>query len=152
MKPILYELVGELDFPRRCPVCVKRHQEEKTVNSRHMNTGMAGEALAVQILKRNGYKILERNYRSSLGEIDIIALEGGTVAFVEVKARRTDRYGPPKTAVTPEKQRKISMVALGYLKQTGQGDRKARFDVVAIRLIPGRPEVEIIKNAFDLAY
>jgi putative endonuclease len=130
----------------------RRHQEEKTVSRRHLNTGMAGEALAVQILKRNGYKILERNYRSSLGEIDIIALEGGTVAFVEVKARRTDRYGPPKTAVTPEKQRKISMVALGYLKQTGQGDRKARFDVVAIRLIPGRPEVEIIKNAFDLAF
>jgi putative endonuclease len=145
MKPILYELVGELDFPRPRPMSARRHQEEKTVSRRHLNTGMAGEALAVQILKRNGYKILERNYRSSLGEIDIIALEGGTVAFVEVKA-------PPKTAVTPEKQRKISMVALGYLKQTGQGDRKARFDVVAIRLIPGRPEVEIIKNAFDLAF
>ncbi|MBW2108349.1 MAG: YraN family protein [Deltaproteobacteria bacterium] len=114
--------------------------------------GEAGECLAVEALKKSGYKIIEINHRSRLGEIDIIARERGTLAFVEVKTRRTDGFGAPKTAVTREKQRKISMVALEYLKQTGQMDEDARFDVVAIRLLPGSSEVEIIKNAFDLAY
>ena len=116
------------------------------------HTGERGESVAVSILKKNGYKILEQNYRSKLGEIDIIAQEGGVLAFIEVKARRTDEFGEPKLAVTPQKQRKISMVALEYLKTTKQTDRKARFDVVAIRLLPGEPYIEIIKNAFDLAY
>jgi len=114
--------------------------------------GAMGESLAIRALKKRGYKILALNHRSKLGEIDIIAKEGGTLAFVEVKTRRTDGFGSPKTAVTPGKQRKISQVALDYLKQTGQTNEKARFDVVAIRLLPGHPEIEIIKNAFDLAY
>lgn len=116
------------------------------------HTGTFGESIALEALKKDGYKILEQNHRSRLGEIDIIALEGGTLAFVEVKARRTDQFGDPKHAVTPKKQRKISMVALEYLKKTGQTDKKARFDVVAVRLSHGQPDVEIIKNAFDLAY
>jgi len=114
--------------------------------------GARGESLAVNCLKKNGYKILEQNYCSKLGEIDIIAKDGGVLAFVEVKARRTDQFGGPKLAVTPQKQRKISMVALEYLKQTGQMNEKARFDVVAIRLLPDQQDVEIIKNAFELAY
>jgi putative endonuclease len=115
-------------------------------------TGAFGESVAVKVLKKDGYKILEQNHRSRLGEIDIIALEGGTLAFVEVKTRRTDQFGDPKQAVTPKKQRKISMVALEYLKKTGQTDKKARFDVVAIRLSHGQPDVEIIRNAFELAW
>lgn len=114
--------------------------------------GTAGESLAAEALEKNGYKIIEINHRSKLGEIDIIAKERGTLAFVEVKTRRSAVFGAPKAAVTREKQRKISMVALEYLKQTGQMDEDARFDVVSIRLSPGAPEVEIIKNAFDLAY
>jgi putative endonuclease len=121
-------------------------------NDNPQKTGVRGESLAVKVLKRNGYKILEQNYRSKLGEIDIIAKERGVLAFVEVKARRTDQFGNPKLAVTPQKQRKISMVALEYLKQTGQMDVKARFDVVAIRLLRDHQEIEIIKNAFELAY
>jgi putative endonuclease len=116
------------------------------------HTGTRGESLAVKALKKKGYKILEKNYRSYLGEIDIIARDGDVLAFVEVKARRTDRFGDPKLAVTAHKQRKISMVALQYLKETDQMDKGARFDVVAIRLLPGKPEIEIIKNAFELAY
>ncbi len=87
-----------------------------------------------------------------MGEIDIIARDGRVLAFIEVKARRTGGFGGPKWAVTPKKQRKISMVALEYLKSTEQIGKKARFDVVAVRLLPGQPDVEIIKNAFDLAY
>ncbi len=124
----------------------------KTSNHDRRHTGTLGESLAVEALKKNGYRILEKNYRSGLGEIDIIAQEDGVLAFVEVKARRTDQFGGPKLAITPRKQRKVSMVALGYLKETGQMSKKARFDVVAIRLLPGQPDVEIIKNAFELSY
>jgi putative endonuclease len=123
------------------------------VSMDHRSTiGAIGELLAIKALKKKGYKIIERNYRSKFGEIDIVAQEGRTLAFVEVKTRRTARFGGPKTAVTPGKQRKISMVALEYLKKTGQVNEKARFDVVAVRLLPGRPEIEIIRNAFELAY
>jgi putative endonuclease len=72
--------------------------------------------------------------------------------FVEVKARRSLGFGGPKWAVTPKKQRKISMVALYYLKTTRQSQAKARFDVVAIRSLAEPPQVEIIQNAFDLLY
>jgi len=121
-------------------------------NGDKRRTGEIGEAIALRFLRKNGYKIIELNYRSRLGEIDIIARDGDVLAFIEVKARRTNKYGGPKWAVTPRKQRKISMVALGYLKNTEQMETEARFDVVAIRLWPDHPDVEIIKNAFELAY
>ncbi len=114
--------------------------------------GEAGEALAVQLLEQRGYRIIETNYRTRLGEIDIIARDGDTIVFVEVKARRSPRFGNPKWAVTPRKQRTISMVALHYLKNTRQGQAKARFDVVAISSPEGRPRFEIVQNAFDLQY
>ena len=114
--------------------------------------GAQSESLAARLLKRRGYTILETNYRTPLGEIDIIARDRGTIVFVEVKARRSLGFGGPKWAVTPKKQRKISMVALYYLKTTGQSAAKARFDVVSIRSDAVRPEVEIIRNAFDLLY
>jgi putative endonuclease len=115
-------------------------------------TGEAGEAFAARLLRKRGYNILETNYRNPLGEIDIIARDGDAVVFVEVKTRRSLHYGNPKWAVTPRKQRKISMVALYYLKTTGQSQSKARFDVVAIHSAAQRPEVEIIQNAFELLY
>jgi putative endonuclease len=127
------------------------HKEDRHSDHRH-HTGDRGESLAVRALKKSGYKIIEQNYRSKRGEIDIIARDGDVLTFVEVKARQTDLFGDPKQAVTPHKQRKISMVALEYLKQTGQLGERARFDVVAIRLMPGQPHVEIIRNAFELAY
>ena len=114
--------------------------------------GKESEALAVRHLKKNGYKILEQNYRNKLGEIDIIAKDNGVLVFVEVKARKTIYYGDPKWAVTPKKQRKISMVALYYLKTKKQTQVKARFDVVALSLAKDNPRIEIIKNAFELAY
>jgi len=126
-------------------------RESPTKNGRR-HIGEAGESLAVRSLQKNGYEIIEQNYRCKLGEIDIIARDGRVLTFIEVKARRTDDFGGPKWAVTPRKQRKISMVALKYLKDTEQMGSKARFDVVAIRLLPGDPDIEIIKNAFELAY
>ena len=114
--------------------------------------GRKSEALAAKHLKKMGYKIVTRNYRTKLGEIDIIAKDSSTLVFVEVKARQSAQYGSPKAAVTYEKQRKISMVALAYLKATQQMQTAARFDVVSIDYSEGRPVVEVIKNAFDLAY
>ncbi len=114
--------------------------------------GEKGETLAAWYLKQNGYKIIEQNYRNQMGEIDIIAKEKKTIVFVEVKTRRSIRYGSPKWAVTPKKQRKISMVALYYLKTTKQSNAKARFDVVAIISNRDEPRIEIVKNAFELAY
>jgi putative endonuclease len=114
--------------------------------------GKDSESLAVRYLRKNGYKILEQNYRNKIGEIDIIAKEKGSLVFVEVKARKTHVFGNPKWAVTPKKQRKISMVALYYLKATKQTHVKARFDVVSLSLAKDNPQIEIVKNAFELAY
>jgi len=114
--------------------------------------GKESESLAARYLKKHGYRILEQNYRTRLGEIDIIAKDKGTIVFVEVKARRSYLFGNPKFAVTPKKQRKISMVALCYLKETKQNNAKARFDVVAVSSIKENPNIEIVKNAFELAY
>ncbi|MBW1841403.1 MAG: YraN family protein [Deltaproteobacteria bacterium] len=114
--------------------------------------GKESETTAVKYLKKNGYKILERNYRTKLGEIDIIAKDRDALVFVEVKAKRSDRFGNPKEAVTPKKQRKISKVALHYLKATNQNHVKARFDVVAILSMEDNTSIEIVKNAFELAY
>ena len=114
--------------------------------------GRESEALAARYLKKSGYKILALNYRNTLGEIDIVARDRKTIVFVEVKARRSHLYGSPKLAVTYQKQRKLSMVALSYLKSSGQQHAKARFDVVSISFGLDAPVVEIIKNAFELAY
>ena len=114
--------------------------------------GEKGEEIAVRHLKKEGYKIIETNYRTKLGEIDIIAQDKDTIVFAEVKTRRSVQFGNPKQAVTIQKQKKISMVALCYLKATGQSAARARFDVVGVISNRDKPRVEIIKNAFELAY
>lgn len=121
-------------------------------DGRTKQVGRKGEDLAFTLLKEQGYKILERNYKSSLGEIDIIAQEGKTLVFVEVKTRSSSDFGTAKWAVDAKKQRKLSMLALSYLKSRSFFDQPARFDVVAIDLGQGREMVELVKNAFDLAY
>jgi putative endonuclease len=114
--------------------------------------GAESESLAAGVLRQRGYVILETNYRTPLGEIDIIARDKDTLVFVEVKARRSAHFGDPKWAVTPRKQRTLSMAALCYLKTTSQTRAKARFDVVSIRSAADPPQVEIVRNAFDLLY
>lgn len=114
--------------------------------------GKKSEALAMDYLKERGYKILKTNYRTRLGEIDIIAEDQQTLVFIEVKARSSKRYGDPKCAVTLKKQRKMSMVALSYLKHTHKIQAKARFDVIAIIAGSDTPQIELVKNAFELAY
>ncbi|MBW2568490.1 MAG: YraN family protein [Deltaproteobacteria bacterium] len=122
------------------------------MTNKNQQFGKMCEAIAVEHLKKHGYRILEQNYRTKIGEIDIIAKDKETLVFIEVKARKSYRFGNPKWAVTPKKQRKISMIALYYLKAIKLRDVKARFDVVAIHPIHGDQSIEIIKNAFELAY
>lgn len=114
--------------------------------------GQGAEKRAVRFLRRSGYRIVETNYRNRIGEIDIVAREQNTLVFVEVKARRNARFGSPKHAVTRQKQRKISMTALAYLKETGQSGTKARFDVVAVYGEGEASAIELIRNAFEIAY
>jgi putative endonuclease len=121
-------------------------------NDPRSRLGRRGEDLAVELLKKKGYKVLERNFKSPIGEMDIIAREGKTMAFVEVKTRLTSDFGTAKWAVGPRKQRKLSMVALDYLKRNSLLEQPARFDVVAIDLVQGQEKVELFRNAFDLAY
>jgi len=106
--------------------------------------GCKGELLAEQYLKKQKYKILEKNYRNKIGEIDIIAKEKETLVFVEVKARETVIFGRPCEAVTPYKQNKIRGVANYYLMLNGWSERDVRFDVVEV--LDG--EINHIQNAF----
>jgi putative endonuclease len=115
--------------------------------------GERGEAIAVAYLKGQRFTIIERNFRCKGGEVDIIAREGKTLVFVEVKTRRTLTFGPPQMALTPFKQRQISKAALTWLAKKKQFDASARFDVIAIVARDHQvPEIEHIRNAFDLAY
>ena len=122
------------------------------MTNQKQKVGKKGESVAVRYLKKQGYKIIEQNYRSKAGEIDIIARERKTLVFVEVKTRRTTSYGSPKYAVTPKKKKAISMAALYYLKMTHQTHADARFDVVSILAQEEDTRIELVRNAFDLAY
>ncbi|MFA5352876.1 MAG: YraN family protein [Thermodesulfovibrionales bacterium] len=109
--------------------------------------GIQGEEAAVLHLRSKGFRILHRNYRTPLGEADIIARDGETLVFVEVKARRSDYHGQPFEAVVPRKQERLGRIALYYLK--GQKtERLVRFDVVSILAGDKGYEINHIKDAF----
>jgi putative endonuclease len=118
----------------------------------HLVQGHEGEQLAVRHLKRLGYRIVCRNYRCPLGEIDIIARHRGVLVFVEVKSRRSGAFGSPKWAITPAKQRKLSQVAWHYLQKCDLTETNARFDVVTVSGRKGAPLLEVIENAFESTY
>lgn len=117
--------------------------------SRHQNKekGSFGEKLAVQFLKKKGYKILEKNFTTDIGEIDIIAVDGSQVVFVEVKTRLDDRMGLPAEAVEYRKQSKISKVASQYIKKHQLYSISSRFDVVDIQLSDNK--ITHYEDAFD---
>ncbi|HIV63822.1 MAG TPA: YraN family protein [Firmicutes bacterium] len=109
--------------------------------------GSSGERIAEEYLKKEGYDILARNFRTRLGEIDIVASKGEYLVFVEVKARKSEAYGFPSESVTYAKQRKISMVASQYIKLNMYFGAAVRFDVIEVYLTEGR--INHIENAFD---
>ena len=117
-----------------------------------LDLGKWGETLALKKVKKLGYKCLVQNYRCPLGEIDLIARDKDFLVFIEIKTRKGSSIGYSKEAVDLRKQRQLSKVALTYMKENNCIETKARFDVIAIHLDRSEEEVEIIQNAFELAY
>jgi len=116
-----------------------------------ISSGRKGEEEAVLCLRKNGYKIIERNYRTKLGEIDIIADCKGCICFVEVRAKNSPAFGLPEETILKKKQRQISKAALTYIKKFKLEDKSCRFDVVSVEGVDRpKPEVRLIKNAFEL--
>lgn len=109
-----------------------------------------GEYLAKKFLKKNGYKILERNYTTRYGEIDIIAFDKGVISFVEVKTRQSDIFGAPELAITNKKRSRIVRTALKYIIVNKIEDVDYRFDVVSIlfKKDSKKPDIGLLKNAF----
>lgn len=120
--------------------------------NRQQTLGTEGERAAERYLRAQRYAILARNYRCKLGEVDLVALDGRTVVFVEVKTRRGEGFGTPFEAVTHHKRRQISRVAQYYLVRHRLLDREARFDVVGVWWEGDQPRCELIKNAFAAAF
>ncbi|APC08106.1 YraN family protein [Neomoorella thermoacetica] len=112
--------------------------------------GQIGEAAAAALLADSGYRILERNYRCPLGEIDIVAAQGEEIVFIEVRTRSSQNFGTPQESVDGRKRLRLRRLAAYYLGSRGLAGRSCRFDVVAVWL--DRQErvagVEVIKGAF----
>ena len=113
--------------------------------------GDEGERAAAKFLMDRGYRILACNYRTRLGEIDLIAEDRGTVVFIEVKARGTDRFGGPAEAITLAKQARIACLAQQFLSTRGLEARPCRFDAVLIsEHEPGSQQIELVTAAFEV--
>jgi putative endonuclease len=115
----------------------------------NQRVGRFGELLAAEHLVDSGMHLVDRNWRCPLGEIDLVARDGDTLVFCEVKTRRGSRYGPPAAAVVRAKQLRLRRLAAEWLKVTGNHARDIRFDVVSV--LPGRrgaPRVEHLRSAF----
>ncbi|MCF8243160.1 MAG: YraN family protein [Melioribacteraceae bacterium] len=113
--------------------------------------GKIGEDIAAKYLTEQGFDILERNYFYGHGEIDIVAMEGEDLVFVEVKTRRNREFGDPEYAITPAKQRQIRKIAEAYLYERDVEDTECRFDVIAI-ITPDGKKLEYfnhLKHAFE---
>jgi putative endonuclease len=117
-----------------------------------LSLGKLGEELALKRIRALGYRIITRNYRCPLGELDIVAKDGDALVFLEIKTRKGKSLGYAKEAVNERKRRQLSRVALAYMKSKGYCDVRSRFDVVAINFRGEEQQIEVIQNAFDLVY
>jgi putative endonuclease len=124
-----------------------------TLDNSKQALGREGERLAELFLKKQGYKLVERNYRCRGGEVDLIALDRRVVVFVEVKTRTDHQFGSPLEAVAPGKQRRMIVAAQFFLHQRSLHERDARFDVVGISWLgTSKPVFEHIQNAFVISW
>jgi putative endonuclease len=113
-----------------------------------LSFGLEGENLACGELERRGYAILARRYRTSHGELDIVARDGDYLVFVEVKAREGSSFGEPEAAVTAQKQQRMVWMATDYLARRGGPDVACRFDVVGVNSDTQPPTITVIADAF----
>lgn len=111
--------------------------------------GIKGEKLAADFLREKGYGIISRNFKTPIGEIDIIAKDGKTLVFVEVKTRSDNTFGQPFEAVNYRKREKLKKVALYYLKNNSKKEASSRFDVLSIEINGGKNKIEHIIDAFE---
>ena len=112
--------------------------------------GQDGERIAERYLSKKGYRLVERNYRCPVGEMDLIVLDRRVIVFVEVKTRVGESFGSPLESVHPRKQHKMIQTALFFLSEHKLHHRDARFDVVGISFAGREPVVEHIENAFEV--
>lgn len=119
------------------------------MSRREIELGKYCEDRAVLFLKKKGYRILERNYRSLFGELDVIARDGNTLVFIEVKSLTSSLFGSPYLKLTKKKRANIIKSVLSYLKRKSLLEAKCRIDVISISLDKKGDEIELIKNAFD---
>ncbi len=136
--------LAQLHVPQRLVSWWRRWRPEPSLGER-------GERAAAKFLRRLGYHIVDRRHRTALGEIDLVAVDGRTVVFVEVKTRQTHDAGAPHEAIDPAKQARLSRLALAYLKRHDLLECQARFDVVAVTWHHGeaRPTIEHFLHAFE---
>lgn len=124
---------------------MKWRSSEKVPADNKRTRGNHFETAAARHLTKHGLQLLETNYRSRLGEIDLIMCQDTTLVFVEVRYRKTNRFGGAAGSITPQKQRKIALTALHYLQTTRQTNTVCRFDAVTI----SATSLEWIKDAFQ---
>jgi putative endonuclease len=136
-----------LKLARGVPVSIGMAEDHR------QSLGKLGENLACDALERRGYAIIARRYRTNLGEIDIVARDGETTVFVEVKSRAGDDFGGGAEAVTRWKQRKVTLMAMDYLARHRLEETPCRFDVVTVDVVDGTPpHVEVYPHAFESTY
>jgi len=112
------------------------------------SSGAWGEEVALRYLLERGYELVERNYRTRYGELDLILRDGDSLVFVEVKLRRGTGFGGPLEAVTTRKQTTIRCLAEQYLSERDPVFDAVRFDVVGVLIASGKPRLQHVENAF----
>ncbi|MCF6460560.1 YraN family protein [Clostridium sp. Cult3] len=113
----------------------------------NIHKGFQGENIAIKYLISNGYNILDRNYRTNIGEIDIIAIKSNILTFIEVKTRTSVDYGYPYEAVNFRKQDKIIKTSFVYIKQKNLFDYQVRYDIIEV-FLSKKSKINHIENAF----
>lgn len=121
------------------------------MQTRKQILGQEGERIAESYLRKKGYRVVERNYRCSVGELDLVVLDRRVIVFVEVKTRTDERFGAPLESVGSRKQKKMIKAALFFLSQRRLHHRDARFDVVGVSWRDREPVVEHVENAFEIS-
>jgi putative endonuclease len=127
------------------------HQARRQHWNPEQALGRRGEDLAHRFLRRQGYTIVARNYRTTSGgaEADLIAWEGATLVVVEVKSRQSEEHGPPERAIGEDKRAHLRRVARAYARKTDTPWEKVRCDVVTV-VLTGRPTLQLVRNAFSI--
>jgi putative endonuclease len=118
--------------------------------ARRQALGAFGESAAIGHLQRQGYELLARNWRCSLGEIDLVARQGDQVVFVEVRTRQNDRLGPPEASLSPAKRKRLAALAYQYVAEHDCQDQPWRIDLIAIDVRHGHvSRLEHIRDAIE---